>query len=110
MRSLPKTTLRSLRQARAAFAEAQATATRVHTLAGDVLSQQSALVSERLTLVATIFLPLTVGTAFFGMNFGWMTARIGTAPAFFCLGVVFPLLLTVGTVILVGRLTGGRRG
>lgn len=110
VRSLPKTTLRSLRQARAAFAEAQATATRVHTLAGDVLSQQSALVSERLTLVATIFLPLTVGTAFFGMNFGWMTARIGTAPAFFGLGVVFPLLLTVGTVILMGRLTGRRRG
>jgi Mg2+ and Co2+ transporter CorA len=110
VRSLPKTTLRSLRQARAAFAEAEATATRVHTLAGDVLSQQSALVSERLTLVATIFLPLTVGTAFFGMNFGWMTARIGTAPAFFGLGVVFPLLLTLGTVILIGRLTGRRSG
>ena len=108
VRSLPKTTLRSLRQARAAFAEARATATRVHTLAGDVLSQQSALVSERLTLVATIFLPLTVGTAFFGMNFGWMTSRIGTAAAFFGLGILFPLLLTLGTVILIGRLTGRR--
>lgn len=39
-----------------------------------------------------------------------MTARIGTAPAFFGLGVVFPLLLTLGTVILIGRLTGRRRG
>ena len=108
VRNLPKASLRSVRQARAAFAEAEATATRVHTLAGDVLSQQSALVSERLTLVATIFLPLTVGTAFFGMNFGWMTARIGTAAAFFGLGLVFPLLLTVGTVIITGRMTGGR--
>ena len=29
-------------------------------------------VMERLTIVATIFLPLSVVTGFFGMNFGWM--------------------------------------
>ncbi|HEX6713452.1 MAG TPA: CorA family divalent cation transporter [Thermoleophilaceae bacterium] len=107
---LPDAALRPLRQARAAFAEADATASRVHAFAGDVLSEQSALVSERLTLVATIFLPLTVGTAFFGMNFGWMTARIGSAAAFFSLGVAFPVLLTVATVMLIGRAaTGGTR-
>jgi hypothetical protein len=106
--SLPAEACRPLRKARAAFADAEATATRLHATAGDVLSQQSALVNERLTLVATIFLPLTLSTSFFGMNFGWMTARIGTAGAFFGLGVVFPVLVMVGTVMLMGRLT--RRG
>ena len=31
---------------------------------------------KRLTLVATIFLPLSFITGFFGMNFGWMIGRI----------------------------------
>jgi Mg2+ and Co2+ transporter CorA len=108
VRGLPKTTLRLLRQARAAFADAEATATRLYALAGDVLDQQSALVNERLTLVATVFLPLTVSTSFFGMNFGWMTSRIGTAWSFFALGVVFPLLVTVGTVLVMRRVTERR--
>jgi Mg2+ and Co2+ transporter CorA len=106
VRSLPQTTTRPLRQARAAFGDAEATAARTYALAGDVLDEQSALVNERLTLVATIFLPLTLGTSFFGMNFGWMTDRIGTAAAFVALGVVFPVVLTVTTLILVRRLTG----
>jgi Mg2+ and Co2+ transporter CorA len=108
VRSLPKTTLRALRQARAAFADAEATAARLYALAGDVLDQQSALVNERLTLVATVFLPLSVSTSFFGMNFGWMTSRIGTAWSFFALGVVFPMLITVGTALLMRRLTERR--
>ena len=35
-----------------------------------------------LTVVATIFLPLTFLTGFFGMNFGWMVGEIDTEPAF----------------------------
>jgi Mg2+ and Co2+ transporter CorA len=108
VRSLPKTTVRALRQARAAFADAEATAARLYALAGDVLDQQSALVNERLTLVATVFLPLSVSTSFFGMNFGWMTSRIGTAWSFFALGVVFPLLITIGTALLMRHLTERR--
>jgi Mg2+ and Co2+ transporter CorA len=108
VQSLPKTALRPLRQARAAFADAENTAARLYALAGDVLDQQSALVNERLTLVATVFFPLSVSTSFFGMNFGWMTSHIGTAWSFLCLGVVFPMLVTAGTALLMGRLTQRR--
>jgi magnesium transporter len=43
--------------------------------------------SYRLTIVATIFLPLSFITGFFGMNFGWMVGEIGSAAAFWLLGV-----------------------
>ena len=36
----------------------------------------------RLTVVATIFLPLTLVTGFFGMNFGWMLRRMTGLGAF----------------------------
>jgi magnesium transporter len=40
-----------------------------------------------LTVVATIFLPLTFLTGFFGMNFGWMVEQIDTQLAFWLLGI-----------------------
>jgi magnesium transporter len=40
-----------------------------------------------LTVVATIFLPLTFITGFFGMNFGWMVGQINTQLAFWLLGI-----------------------
>ena len=40
-----------------------------------------------LTVVATIFLPLTFLTGFFGMNFGWLVGQIDTEAAFLTLGV-----------------------
>lgn len=41
----------------------------------------------RLTIVATIFLPLTFLTGFFGMNFDWMVGEVASAGAFWLLGV-----------------------
>jgi magnesium transporter len=40
-----------------------------------------------LTVVATIFLPLTFLTGFFGMNFAWMVGQVDTPLAFFALGI-----------------------
>jgi magnesium transporter len=40
-----------------------------------------------LTVVATIFLPLTFLTGFFGMNFGWLIGRIDSEAAFLLLGI-----------------------
>jgi magnesium transporter len=53
-----------------------------------------------LTVVATIFLPLTFITGFFGMNFEWMVGQIDTQLAFWLLGIGTPVL----GVVLIWRL------
>ena len=69
------------------------------TEAVNVLINQMA---GRLTIVATIFLPLTFATGFFGMNFGWMVDHISSAESFLVLGVggmILPLI--VAAVLLL---------
>jgi magnesium transporter len=44
-------------------------------------------VMERLTIVATFFLPLGVVTGFFGMNFEWLVQHIDTLGAFLVFGI-----------------------
>ena len=44
-------------------------------------------VSKQLTIIATIFLPLTYITGFFGQNFGWMVNHIVDARQFWWLGI-----------------------
>ena len=50
-----------------------------------------------LTVVSTIFLPLTFVTGFFGMNFGWLVGQVDSATAFWLLGVG-SLVLGVGLI------------
>jgi magnesium transporter len=44
-------------------------------------------VSKQLTIIATIFLPLTYITGFFGQNFGWMVNHIDKGSSFWWIGV-----------------------
>jgi magnesium transporter len=50
--------------------------------------------------VATIFVPLTFITGFFGMNFGWMVDGIHSSVAFWVLGMLIP----IATAALAWRL------
>jgi magnesium transporter len=62
-------------------------------------------VQERLTIVATIFLPLTVLAGLFGMNFNWLISHIGSTWAFWGIGVGG--LVTSGAAIAIWlRLSG----
>jgi magnesium transporter len=57
-----------------------------------------------LTVVATIFLPLTFITGFFGMNFEWMVGEIDSQMAFWLLGIGS---LVAGVVLIWGLVVRG---
>jgi magnesium transporter len=50
---------------------------------------------KRLTLIATIALPLIVISGFFGQNFGWLVVHIRSLWTFLLFGVALPVALFV---------------
>jgi magnesium transporter len=55
---------------------------------------------KQLTIIATVFLPLSFLTGFFGQNFAWLVNRIGSTAAFFGIGIGTEVLAVVGLLAL----------
>ena len=60
-------------------------------------------VMKQLAAVATIFLPLTFVTGYFGQNFGWLVRHIGGEAAFFVFGLAAQVAVLLGFVVFFRR-------
>jgi magnesium transporter len=60
-------------------------------------------VMKQLAVIATIFLPLTFVTGFFGQNFGWLVGHIGGEAGFLVLGIGLELATVVFLMVFFKR-------
>lgn len=65
-----------------------------------VVSNRLNTVMKQLTVIATIFLPLSFLTGFFGQNFRWLVSREVGAPVFFGAGIGLEVLAIGGLLYL----------
>jgi len=75
----------------------------VESYASLVATEQTSVI-HKLTVVATIFLPLTFLTGFFGMNFAYLLRAVQGPAAFWLLGVGLQVAFLVVALYLVGRM------
>lgn len=67
------------------------------------VSNRLNVVMKQLTIIATVFLPLSFLTGFFGQNFAWLVNRINSFSAFVGLGVGLEVAAAVALVVLFQR-------
>jgi magnesium transporter len=67
------------------------------------VSNRLNVVMKQLAVIATIFLPLTFITGFFGQNFGWLVRNIAGWPAFLAFGIGLEIATVVALMAFFKR-------
>lgn len=62
------------------------------------------VVMKQLAIIATVFLPMSFLTGFFGQNFGWMVDRIGGAAVFWILGIGTQVVLAAALLVMFRKM------
>jgi magnesium transporter len=68
-----------------------------------IVSNRLNQITKQLTVVATVFLPLSFLVGFFGQNFKWMVENIDSEAAFFGFGIGLLVLSVVGLLVWFRR-------
>jgi magnesium transporter len=67
------------------------------------VSNRLNVVMKQLAVIATIFLPLTFVTGFFGQNFGWLVRNIAGWPAFLAFGIGLEIATVIALMVFFKR-------
>jgi magnesium transporter len=67
------------------------------------VSNRLNVVMKQLAIIATVFLPLSFLTGFYGQNFGWMVNHIQSSSVFFGVGIGSQVLAAIALVIMFRR-------